>query len=270
MLLGIEPEKFVPILKEHIRRSYEHNLVNAKEWCLLPEIPSAREMLGETYDMDDSDDGDEEDERPFLESNLPYNIVDGPWPDKEAYVEAHYRLLREDVTAPLRNAIATFKADQGMLDDGDVAIYDHVSNLRLRTWSLLLIQIKVHIVGYTFSNQGPAARIEFSYERAGKRIRWRQSKRLQQGTLVVLTPRGDNFKKVCKVAVVAARPLTGLEQNPPQVDLFWGDPREMEFDSTEAWTMIEARTGYFEANRHMLVAMQKLMTERYAPRLACT
>jgi hypothetical protein len=26
--------------------------------------------------------------------------------------------------------------------------------------------------------------------------------------------------------------------------------------------MIEARTGYFEASRHMLVAIQKLMNER--------
>jgi len=26
--------------------------------------------------------------------------------------------------------------------------------------------------------------------------------------------------------------------------------------------MIEAREGYFEASRHMLVAMQKLMTEK--------
>jgi hypothetical protein len=27
--------------------------------------------------------------------------------------------------------------------------------------------------------------------------------------------------------------------------------------------MVEAREGYFEASRHMLVAMQKLMTEKY-------
>lgn len=27
--------------------------------------------------------------------------------------------------------------------------------------------------------------------------------------------------------------------------------------------MVEARQGYFEASRHMLVAMQKLMTEKY-------
>jgi helicase required for RNAi-mediated heterochromatin assembly 1 len=114
----------------------------------------------------------------------------------------------------------------------------------------------------TCSTQGPAPRIEFSYARAGKRIRWKHSKRLQQGTIVALSPVPDNFRTICKVAIVAARPLQGVEQNPPQVDLFWGDPTEADFDPTLEYVMIEAKTGYFEASRHMLVAMQKLMTER--------
>jgi helicase required for RNAi-mediated heterochromatin assembly 1 len=57
--------------------------------------------------------------------------------------------------------------------------------------------------------------------------------------------------------------MVGLEQNPPQIDLFWGDTRDAEFDPCQEYIMIESRSGYFEASRHMLVAMQKLMTERY-------
>lgn len=53
----------------------------------------------------------------------------------------------------------------------------------------------------------------------------------------------------------------GVIKNPSEVDLFWGDPNEATFDSTEQYVMIEARDGYFEANRHMLVALQKLMFE---------
>ena len=34
------------------------------------------------------------------------------------------------------------------------------------------------------------------------------------------------------------------------------------FDPVEKYIMVESRLGYFEANRHMLVAIQKLMTER--------
>lgn len=115
----------------------------------------------------------------------------------------------------------------------------------------------------TFSNIGPAPRVQFSYERSGKRIRWKQSKRLQQGSVVALTPAHDGFKTICKVAVVAGRPLQGVEQNPPEIDLFWGDNDDaVFFDPLEEYIMVEARIGYFEAARHMLVAMQKLMTER--------
>jgi helicase required for RNAi-mediated heterochromatin assembly 1 len=112
------------------------------------------------------------------------------------------------------------------------------------------------------ANQGAAPRMEFSSERSGKRIRWKQSKRLQQGTIVALSPRSDLFRTICKVAVVGARPIHGLEQNPPQIDLFWGDYQDAEFDPMEEYVMLESRSGYFEAYRHMLVAMQKLTTER--------
>ncbi|KAI9731863.1 MAG: hypothetical protein M1818_007728 [Claussenomyces sp. TS43310] len=243
---GVEPEQFVPVLKAHIRKTYEPAFADTQPWRLLPEIPSSGELMDESDKSVEEESHQTEKTQHTISHALPHNIVDGEWPDKEPYVQAHYSLLREDVVAPLRNAVALFRAHPDMKDDRDVAIYDHI-----------------HIVGYTFSHQGPAFRVDFSYERAGKRIRWRQSKRLQQGTLVALTPRLDRFSTVCRVAVVAARPLAGLESNPPQIDLFWADSSIAEIDPTEAWTMIEARSGYFEANRHMLVAMQKLMSESF-------
>lgn len=113
------------------------------------------------------------------------------------------------------------------------------------------------------SNLGPAIRFEFSYERAGKRIRWDQSNRLKEGTIVAITPKKDCFRTICKIAVVASRSPQLLEQNPPQIDFFWASPEvDAEMDPLEPFTIVEARTGYFEFNRHMLVAMQKLMTER--------
>jgi helicase required for RNAi-mediated heterochromatin assembly 1 len=103
------------------------------------------------------------------------------------------------------------------------------------------------------------------------------------GTIVALTPATDMFRSICKIAVVAARPLEGgLDQDPPQIDLFWGDRDEAVFDPVESmsagvfmhqlltkteYVMVEARSGYFESARHMLVAMQKLMTERYLPKI---
>lgn len=107
-------------------------------------------------------------------------------------------------------------------------------------------------------------KVEFSYENAGKRIRWEHSSRLRQGTIVALTPRNDMFNTICKVAVVAARPLAnGVELNPPRVDLYWARPEEAEFDPTINWVMVESRSGYWEAFRHMGVALQKLRSESY-------
>lgn len=80
--------------------------------------------------------------------------------------------------------------------------------------------------------------------------------------MVALTPAEDMFKKVCRVAVVAARPLAGVSQNPPEIDVFFADPDEIDIDPQQEWVMVEARTGYFEAHRHTLVGLQKLSQER--------
>lgn len=94
--------------------------------------------------------------------------------------------------------------------------------------------MEVHFRGFLLSAFGPAFRIEFSHERAGKQIRWEQSKRLQQGTMVALSPERDLFRSICKVAIVAARPVEGcLDQDPPQIDIFWGGSNDVVFDPGE-------------------------------------
>ena len=113
----------------------------------------------------------------------------------------------------------------------------------------------------TFAQRGIAVRVEFSLRRAGKMIRWEQSKRLISGTLVALTPATDMFATVCKVAVVAARPLVGLQQIPPSIDLYFNSSEEVEIDPQKKWLMIEARSGFFEAQRHTLRALQKMSCE---------
>jgi helicase required for RNAi-mediated heterochromatin assembly 1 len=88
--------------------------------------------------------------------------------------------------------------------------------------------------GLLLSRIGAAFRVEFSTERAGKQIRWQQSKRLLQGTVVALTPSSDMFRTNCKIAIVAARPIQGgLDQNPPTVDMFWGDSDDAIIDPVD-------------------------------------
>ncbi|KAL8738285.1 MAG: hypothetical protein Q9181_000920 [Wetmoreana brouardii] len=183
------------------------------------------------------------------EAEVPVNQVVGPWASKEKYLSDHYALLREDGVTPLRNVVSELKAEPHILEK------DSVENA--------CIYEKVFIVGLTFAQSGVAAKVTFSLRRAEKKIHWEQSKRLQQGTLVALTPVSDMFAKVCKVAIVAARPLSGLQSNPPQIDIFFGSPEELEIDPQQEWLMVESARGYFEAYRHTLKCLQEMAKEAF-------
>lgn len=85
-------------------------------WVSNPELPSTEEILGTVSGVQDLDDCIE----------LTANIIDGPWPSRNEYLKTHYMLLREDAVAPLRDAVAYFRADPGMNDSNDVSIYEKV------------------------------------------------------------------------------------------------------------------------------------------------
>lgn len=106
-----------------------------------------------------------------------------------------------------------------------------------------------------------AVRVAFSYSRIKKRVRWENSRRLIAGTLVALTPEQDMFQSKCVIAVVAARPLALVQQSPPEIDLYFAKPEEMQLDPHIEWVMVEERATYFEAARHSLRALQKMMRE---------
>lgn len=209
---------------------------NSEPWISKREIPSSLEIKG----LDENDDIEEDIE-------IPVNKVHAPWESKEEYLRDHYLLLREDAISPLRNAVAEVRKIPHMSEKDsieDTAIYN-----------------KVFIVGFTFANAGIAARISFSIERVGKKILWEQSKRLLSGTIIALTTKEDKFRSICIVAVVAARPLARLEQTPPEIDIFFAAPEEIEIDPQQEWLMVECRNGFFEAYRYTLKSLQRLSKE---------
>lgn len=109
------------------------------------------------------------------------------------------------------------------------------------------------------STIGPLARVSFSTERSKFKIVWQQSKRLQPGKIVALSPKNDGFKSICKIATVAQRPyVDGLDQDPPVVDLLWANPEDAVLDPNLEMVMIESLHGYFESARHALVGLQHL------------
>lgn len=121
----------------------------------------------------------------------------------------------------------------------------------------------MYIRAVVCSTRGIALRVTFSTFRAQKKILWEQSKRLISGSLVVLTPASDMFKTKAIVATVAARPLAALTQDPPEIDLFVARAGDLEIDPAMKFVMVEERSGYYEAERHTLLALQKMATEKF-------
>ncbi|KAL9011706.1 MAG: hypothetical protein Q9173_003471 [Seirophora scorigena] len=167
------------------------------------------------------------------EVEVPANQVIGPWESKQRYLSDHYALLREDAVTPLRNVVSEMKAEPCVLEKDSV---EHS-----------YIYEKVFITGLTFAHGGVAARVTFSLRRAEKKILWEQSKRLAQGTLIALSTAQDMFKTL----------------NPPEIDIFFGSPDEIEIDPQQEWVMVESSIGYFEAYRHTLLSLQKIAAEPF-------
>ncbi|GKZ23008.1 hypothetical protein AbraIFM66951_001238 [Aspergillus brasiliensis] len=203
---------------------------DAEEWLKRPEIPSSDEIMGCAEDE-------------YVEL-IPNKIV-GPWNSSDEYLKAHYELLREDAVAPLRDAVAYVKNDPRMMDSKLVSIYD-----------------KVYFTGITFAQRGLGIRIQFSTCRAEKKIVWEYTKRLVGGSVVALSPADDVFQQKCVVAIVAARPLEGVQKHPSEIDIFLARPEDFEFDPQKEWIMVEAKDGYYESVRHTMAALQKLKPEK--------
>lgn len=114
---------------------------------------------------------------------------------------------------------------------------------------------QVSVKGYLMAKLGPICRVSFSTRRAGRKILWKQAKRLTPGRVVALS--SDNFQGDCRVAIIAQRPIEGgLDQNPPTVDIIWGSAEQAVVDPDHELVMIESRNGFYEAARHAMVGLQ--------------
>ncbi|KAJ5947678.1 hypothetical protein N7466_000693 [Penicillium verhagenii] len=205
---------------------------NNDHWTQKAEVPSGDEIMG----LDNTQD----------EIVLPSNRPLGPWTSVVEYLGTHYQLFREEAIAPLRDAVAYLRESPGMKDSKTVSIYD-----------------KGHLVRVTAATRGLAFRIRFSTERAGKKIIWPHSSRLVPGSLVALSPANDMFSTKCMVATVASRALENVTKYPPEIDIYFACPDDIDIDSQQEWVMVEAKEGYFEASRYTLTALQKMVKEKF-------
>ena len=90
-------------------------------WLAMPELPTSAEI------------GSFKDGKPtILKHEIPANKIDGPWKDKEDYLQSHYELLREDAVAPLREVVEEFHAKPYMMEkdsEEHAGIYENVSSI---------------------------------------------------------------------------------------------------------------------------------------------
>ncbi|KAJ8106147.1 hypothetical protein OPT61_g9734 [Boeremia exigua] len=239
------PESAPKRVNEDIRKYYEaasKPVAGAGLWLDMPEIPHPDEIL--------------RDEPAFtnLETLIPMDeeprpkTIDGPYENAEDYLRTEYELLREDALQPLRDAVTEVRKspwkDEAQYEKS-VGIYE-----------------PVYITALVYSTRGLATRVAFSMSRVKKYIRWEQSKRLITGSLVALSPFDDAFASTCILATVAARPMSALQQNPPEIDLFFPHYHQP-IDPMQKWIMIECRSSFFEASRHTLMALQHMMREPF-------
>lgn len=122
-------DKVIEILRSHVKKFYENREFD-EQWRNLPAIPGKTEILPPTktnaqlYNVPEA--WNEYQQEHFYDPRIPKNIVDSPWPSKEAYIGAHYQILREDAIAGLRKAVHTYRLRPVMDENNDVCIYTNV------------------------------------------------------------------------------------------------------------------------------------------------
>lgn len=93
---------------------------NLSLWTSFREIPSPSEV----FDEGRKDHG--------TTVEIPQNTVIGPYISKEDYLESHYRLLREDAVAPLRDVVSEIQVYPHLVEkdsDNNAYIYEKVTQI---------------------------------------------------------------------------------------------------------------------------------------------
>ncbi|KAI0394543.1 P-loop containing nucleoside triphosphate hydrolase protein [Xylariaceae sp. FL0594] len=224
-----ETQEELEIIRKHLNFGQVKD-TDSPEWQAYPEIPTAGDLNPDWENPKDLE---------KIHSLLP-NTWDLPWADKNTYLETHYRLQREEAISMLRYSIKKYREEPLMPDDEETWVYT-----------------KAYVQGYLMTRLGPLCRLQFSTERAGKRVRWNQTRRLPAGGLVALSTAKDNFSTICIPAIIGDHVVReGLDQNPPTINIFWADMKDAVLDPTLELVMVESRYGYFEAVRHCMVGLQ--------------
>ena len=166
--------------------------------------------------------------KPFLRPNK----IRGPYKEWDHYLDVQFRLLREDFIAPLCEGI-----------NEESSKYKRSA---IRTYE------QVHVLAPVCLVSGMGFEISFDTTRF-QHTNWEHSRRLIFGSLLCLS--NQNFKEGSIVfATVVKRDAKQLEEGRLIVK-FEGNVSGFHIDPNDEYTMVES-TAYFEAYRHVLLALQ--------------
>ncbi|KAI7881845.1 P-loop containing nucleoside triphosphate hydrolase protein [Lichtheimia hyalospora FSU 10163] len=208
--------------------------------------------------------------------NVPVNRVHGSYKSIEEYLYTHFELMRTDLLIPLQKAVKTYrksinKVDQvNLLEDASFTAQNSMDTPAPPPPRAFRVYEHVRLNALVFGPRQVLYRIAFRLPYTENKVAWESSKRLIEGSLVMLSK--DNFEKDIKIATVVARgdvPMRGsnrfeymidimLERDSNDMPMGFGDPLGVDQDK---YTMIEATEGYFEAYRHILSVMQNMPPE---------
>ena len=166
--------------------------------------------------------------KPFLRANK----VRGPYSGWDHYLDVQFRLLREDFIAPLR---------EGINDD----VFGR-RNSGIRRYE------NVHVLAPVCLFSGMGFEISFDTTKF-QHVNWEHSRKLIFGSLLCLSNQDFGEGSIIFATVVKrdAEQLAGGRL----IVKFEGEVSGFEIDPTDEYTMVES-TAYFEACRHVLLALQ--------------
>ncbi|XP_062302008.1 NFX1-type zinc finger-containing protein 1, partial [Osmerus eperlanus] len=185
------------------------------------------------------------DQRPLL----PLNVISERYASVLAYLDTHFRLLREDFVRPLREGIQQLLQEQQEQGRGDAPQKKHFDDIRVYFDTRLVVPMCTH--------SGIAYKVQFDSQPL-KFVRWQNSKRLLYGSLVCLSC--DNFENFL-FATVSDREPTELEKGFVQLIFCEQSRAALEIIETDQVFCMVETTAYFEAYRYVLEGLQELEEE---------
>mmetsp|Transcript_72985 Transcript_72985/g.171074 ORF Transcript_72985/g.171074 Transcript_72985/m.171074 type:complete len:1555 (+) Transcript_72985:434-5098(+) len=151
------------------------------------------------------------------------------------YIQTHFMLLREDYIEPLRAGIKLFM--QGKHSPKDLHVYTGVK-----------------VVGVLSTWEGLVYRIELRREEI-RRVNWEKSKQLMYGSLLCFSD--DDFKSLIWATVWRRDPTVVASKAQLDIRLPF-DPWDDRLSPGKVFCCMENVTIYFEAYRHVLIALQNM------------